>query len=262
MGVSEPVLRRVVACCQAFRRSVCPGAFRFWLRALGLLAGRGGAGADLDRRSVRRLRGSWAFAGLLAEPGPVPWPLACWRPASRAGASRASWAAVADLGRSWGRCCRCSIFSICFSTVPGVSCGINGAGCVGSGFGAIWPGAPGRGNRVFPAYTPLFNFFRGTLLPLKIFLLNYFSFFSGGILLPCASTFSERLFFPPRPPPLPMRTILPPSAICSNAGRTQFQHIFVLPPPAHRSRLCVGTGNGIGIGNGKRKRQHRRAAPE
>lgn len=167
---------------------------------LGLLAVLGGAWAGFG---VRR-SGVGSAAG-------VPWPLAlflacwrsfgrsrgrwaCWRPASRAGASRASWAAVADLGRSWGRCSWWSIFSICFYTGPGVSCGINGAGCVGSGFGAIWPVAPGRGSRGFPAYTPLFNFFRGTLLPLKISLLNYFSFFSGGILLPGASTFSKRLF--------------------------------------------------------------------
>ena len=162
---------RVVACCQAFRRSVCPGAFLSWLRVLGLLAGCGGAWAGFG---VRR-SGVGSAAG-------VPWPLAlflaCWRslgrsrdrwacsrPASRAGASRAFWAAVADLGRSWGRCSWWSIFSICFSTVPGVSCGINGAGCVGSGFGAVRPWAPGRGSRGFPAYTPLFNFFRGTLPP-------------------------------------------------------------------------------------------------
>lgn len=193
---------------------------------------------------LRSFRGRWA----------------CSRPASRAGPARASWAAVADLGRICGRGCRWSVFSMCFSTGPGVSCGLNGAGCVGSGFGAIWPGAPGRLGGVSGAILPP-RIFSGTLLPLKISLLNYFSFFSGGILLPGASTFSKRLFFPPRPPPLPMRNILPTSAKRSNAGRTQLQHILRCRRRLS-SVLRVGTGTGNGIGNGNRNRQHCHAAPE
>ena len=202
---------RVVACCQAFRRSVCPGAFLSWLRVLGLLAGRGGAGAGF---------GVWR-SGVGSAAG-VPWPLAlflacwrsfgrsrgrwaCWRPASRAGASRVPGGAGAGVGvrrsgcRSGAELGRPVLgpvkTNICSYTGPGVSCGINGAGCVGSGFGAICPGAPERGQRAFPAYTPLFNFFLGTLLPLKISYLTIFHFSPGENYSPALQLFPNDHFF-------------------------------------------------------------------